>query len=211
MTHNNTTYSWVPLPQTTPSLHGLSVMGLAGQAESGIGTPVLGTTHFTFRVCLPPWQVSEHWWGVVGKQDGVRVSVWPESRSPLKYSPTGYAYIISTAKPSAFMKKRFRKLMHSTETLVHGLLIYMIKCVSIPFLIMHFRSIWLLHTHAYYWKVTWLVRTLGAHQVQNWSYNYFSKHNLIWALIATTLLITKTMDRLPLQILDTRQTYSLCF
>ena len=64
----------------TPSLHGLSVIGLAGQAESGIGTPVLGTTHFTFRVCLsgidalvigtmhvtfrvcfPPWQVLEHW------------------------------------------------------------------------------------------------------------------------------------------------------
>ena len=59
-------------------------------------------------------------------------------------------YIISTAKPSASMKKRFRKLMHSTETLVRGLLIYMIKCVSIPFLIMHFPSIWLLHMHAYY-------------------------------------------------------------
>ena len=66
---HTTQHGWVPLPQMTPSLHGLSVMGLAGQAESGIGTPVVGTMHVTFRVCLPPWQVSEHWWGVVGKQE----------------------------------------------------------------------------------------------------------------------------------------------
>ena len=59
-TTQNTT--WLrSLPQTTPSLHGLSVMGLAGQAESGIWTPVVGTMHVTFRVCFPPWQVLEHW------------------------------------------------------------------------------------------------------------------------------------------------------
>ena len=45
----------------TPLLHGLSVMGLAGQAESGIEAPVVGTMHVTFRVCFPPWQVLEHW------------------------------------------------------------------------------------------------------------------------------------------------------
>ena len=38
-------------------------------------------------------------------------------------------YIISTAKPSASMKKKFGKLMHSTETLVCGLLIYIISNV----------------------------------------------------------------------------------
>ena len=58
---HNTQHAGASLPQMTPSLHGLSVLGFPRQAESRIVAPVPGTMHFAVRVCLPPWQVSEHW------------------------------------------------------------------------------------------------------------------------------------------------------
>ena len=71
---HNAQHAGTGLPQMTPSLHGLSVLGFPRQAESGIGAPVPGTMHFAVRVCLPPWQVSEHWRGVVERQEWMRAA-----------------------------------------------------------------------------------------------------------------------------------------